>query len=467
MSMIGTTGGGITEDWVSTNYIDNSEMTTISGDIVNQIGEGEVTLEQLTTTSGDLIAQAFLIDGSSEIAGNIIPEMTGASGTVSARNIGSSSQKFNNGYFHDVHVDAGSLYVNTKKVLEDIANTITVSTDSDQDLAIKTTGIGDINLLSEHSVTTSSKGGIELIVPADQTGKDLNVTNSSANGGVYFTAAGSNQNMEMLAFEDIKFTSETVTINADATVTGTLNVVGTITQNSNSIITITELTTASGDIITQIPSLAGYATESWVNNQSFVTLTELTTTSGDIVNQIPSLSGYATESWVSSQSFINLTELTTTSGDIVAQMPSLAGYATESWVSTSYIDNNEMTTISGDLVNQIGNSSGVVHIESLAFTQGTSSPATIFSPDDNITVLKSQIDVTTTATGGSPSISIGHSGDIDSDFETSDCDLTMSGIYEASSLRNVGASPNAIQLTITPAGQTFGGAAYVWWVDLT
>lgn len=76
------------------------------------------------------------------------------------------------------------------------------------------------------------------------------------------------------------------------------------------------ITTASGDIVAQIPSLTGYATESWVNSQNYVDVTELTTTSGDIVNQIPSLTGYATESWVDDQ-------ITTTSGDIINQIPSI------------------------------------------------------------------------------------------------------------------------------------------------
>lgn len=94
---------------------------------------------------------------------------------------------------------------------------------------------------------------------------------------------------------------------------------------------------------------------------------QLTTTSGDIVSQIPSLDGYATESWVSSQNYIDTTQHTTTSGDIVDQIPSLTGYATESWVnSQNYIDETEMTTISGDLQTNIDAKSdtGHAHVES-------------------------------------------------------------------------------------------------------
>lgn len=60
----------------------------------------------------------------------------------------------------------------------------------------------------------------------------------------------------------------------------------------------------------------------------YITNTQLTTTSGDIVSQIPS-------------DFYSQSEITTISGDIVAQIPS------------DYISDSEMTTISGDIISQI------------------------------------------------------------------------------------------------------------------
>jgi hypothetical protein len=49
-----------------------------------------------------------------------------------------------------------------------------------------------------------------------------------------------------------------------------------------------------------------------------ITQDQLTTTSGHIVAQIPSLSGYATQSWANT-TFIDNTEMTTISGDLVAR----------------------------------------------------------------------------------------------------------------------------------------------------
>ena len=62
------------------------------------------------------------------------------------------------------------------------------------------------------------------------------------------------------------------------------------------VVTSGELATVSGDIVSQIPSLDGYATEEWVGEQGYltsipedlVTSAELSTVSGEIVNQIPS-----------------------------------------------------------------------------------------------------------------------------------------------------------------------------------
>jgi hypothetical protein len=53
------------------------------------------------------------------------------------------------------------------------------------------------------------------------------------------------------------------------------------------------------------------------------TVAQLTTTSGDIVSQIPSLSGYATQSWANS-TFIDTSEMTTVSGDLSTRITAAA-----------------------------------------------------------------------------------------------------------------------------------------------
>jgi hypothetical protein len=119
-------------------------------------------------------------------------------------------------------------------------------------------------------------------------------------------------------------------------------------------VTTSTLTTASGDIISQIPSLTNY-----------ITTSRLTTTSGDIITQIPSLDGYATQSWANSQYYTQL-QISTISGNIVSQIPSLTNYVTSSTLNTvsgnivaqipsltGYVTSAILTTVSGDIINQL------------------------------------------------------------------------------------------------------------------
>ena len=107
----------------------------------------------------------------------------------------------------------------------------------------------------------------------------------------------------------------------------------------------------------EIPSLDGYATESWVTSQGYLTempegyATEQWVTSQGYLTEVPE--GYATESWVTSQnyatetyvdnsvsSFLNESQVTAIVESVVSgkadksEIPSLDGYATESWVTS-------------------------------------------------------------------------------------------------------------------------------------
>jgi len=94
--------------------------------------------------------------------------------------------------------------------------------------------------------------------------------------------------------------------------------------------------TISGDLVAQIPSLTGYATQSYVTTVSGDLVNEISTTSGVIVAQIPSLTGYATQSFV-----------TIVSGVIVAQIPTVSGYTGTVTVSgaTFTVANGLITTV--------------------------------------------------------------------------------------------------------------------------
>lgn len=76
---------------------------------------------------------------------------------------------------------------------------------------------------------------------------------------------------------------------------------------------------------TEIPSLDGYATESWVTNQGYIT-------------SIPDT--FATKTWVNNQGYLT-------------EHQSLDGYATEEWVNnqlTNYTTNSDFTSLQNRVV---------------------------------------------------------------------------------------------------------------------
>jgi hypothetical protein len=151
--------------------------------------------------------------------GHILPDMTtGASGTVSAHDIGSPTAKIRNIYAHDAYIDAGSLYVNNKKVIEDDMEVITISTDEDQHVRVKTTGDGNVYLDSQDEVHIDAEGGVQVVVPSDHSTKHMNFTNESVNGNITFSADGTGGSVQFTAVDDIDFTSTGGEIKLNGTV---------------------------------------------------------------------------------------------------------------------------------------------------------------------------------------------------------------------------------------------------------
>jgi len=211
-------------NWVSENPTLASGELGVQSDGRFKVGDGATAWNSLDFAGGaPELTNYLLADGTRELAGHLLPEMTGASGVVSARDIGSSTQKIRRLYVHDAYIDAGSLYVNNKLVLQDDSGTITVSTDADQDLKIKTTGTGDVVFDSENEVNSVAKGGVEFTVPSDNPTKYINFTNQSAGGNITFSATGANAQVQLAANDEIDLTAPSIDVN------GAMNVSGEIT----------------------------------------------------------------------------------------------------------------------------------------------------------------------------------------------------------------------------------------------
>ena len=129
---------------------------------------------------------------------------------------------------------------------------------------------------------------------------------------------------------------------------------------------VTQSCVSSQGQLTDHQDLNGYATESWVNNQGYITsipdtfatknwvsaqgyLTEHQDLSSyALKSEIPSLTGYATESWVSSQQFA--TQSWVSSQGYLTEHQDLTGYALKSEIPslTGYVQETNLKTINGE-----------------------------------------------------------------------------------------------------------------------
>jgi len=131
---------------------------------------------------------------SSLTVAKILPDMTGATGSISIIDIGNSTHRFANVWADEVHVGATSLYVNGKQVISDNSNIMTFTTDVDQGVTLKTTssvngtGNGNLQLASDNQIGFTSKGGIDLTVASTVASKNITITNSSTSGQILLNA---------------------------------------------------------------------------------------------------------------------------------------------------------------------------------------------------------------------------------------------------------------------------------------
>ena len=124
---------GQTNKWF-TNALARAAVSAGSGISYNSSTGVISTAQTLTTTATPTFA-GLVLTGDVDITGDIIP-----SADVTY-DLGSPTKQWK-----DIYVGPGSLYVNGSKVLQDDTGTITFSADLDQNIRIKTTGTGVLQL---------------------------------------------------------------------------------------------------------------------------------------------------------------------------------------------------------------------------------------------------------------------------------------------------------------------------------
>jgi hypothetical protein len=148
------------------------------------------------------------------LTGNIIPDIANVYGLGNVTH-----------YFKDAFIGPGSLYVNGKKVLEDVSGTINFTTDINQNLKITTSGSGDVIFDPIGTGVISIKGPLQIEA-------GVNLTSSDGNAINFANPIGVNSITTHQANTDLAISANgtgTIKLNDDVTVSGNLTVSGTTT----------------------------------------------------------------------------------------------------------------------------------------------------------------------------------------------------------------------------------------------
>jgi hypothetical protein len=148
------------------------------------------------------------------LTGNIIPNVANVYGLGNVTH-----------YFKDAFIGPGSLYVNGKKVLEDVSGTINFTTDINQNLKISTSGSGDIQFDPTGTGVVAVKGTLQLEAGS-------NITSSDGSGIHFANPIATDSITTHSANTDLTITANgtgTVKVNDDMSVSGNFTVTGTTT----------------------------------------------------------------------------------------------------------------------------------------------------------------------------------------------------------------------------------------------
>jgi hypothetical protein len=138
------------------SFNDNIISTSSNADLnLSPGGTGRVVVnsELVTNSISSDDSSAIRINDGLSMAGSIIPT---ADNTY---DLGTPTSQW-----RDIYVSSGSLYINNKPVLQEIDGDTTVSTDTDENLMIKTLGTGTttIQSASQVAITTTGSGDVTL-----------------------------------------------------------------------------------------------------------------------------------------------------------------------------------------------------------------------------------------------------------------------------------------------------------------
>ena len=209
-----------TKAYVSDNYIDNTEMTTISGDIIQEVSDNYIDNTEMTTISGDLVSGYTAADStlSGILSSEIDSDVSTLSGVLSAE-IDSDISTFSGTIDHDT-------IVNNHNLTTDIDHNALTNYSVGEHRTIADSGSGATDLWSAEKIAAE----ITTISGKLDDHNELNNLDYASAGHTGFQPAG-----------DYVTDTEMTTISGDI-----------IQEVSDNYIDNAEMTTISGDLQTGI-----------------------------------------------------------------------------------------------------------------------------------------------------------------------------------------------------------------------
>ena len=219
---------------------DNNFETTLT--VTNPTADRTLTLPDATDTlvgraTTDTLTNKTLtspVIAGASVTGHILPA------TNDTYDLGSPSYMF-----RDIYVGPGSLYVNGQKVLQTVAGDVIITADDNENLALKTSGSGNVELDPTGSGVVSIKGALSMEAGS-------NIASADGNAVTFGGAISADSMSSKTANTDLSLTANgtgKVYLNDNAEVSGNLVVAGNLTVSGTSTTVNTETISLADNII--------------------------------------------------------------------------------------------------------------------------------------------------------------------------------------------------------------------------